>query len=303
MEALGARCARTSDATGLELPLTTVSASLGDAATVRMVHLEGLESYLVNKAEQRPVRLLGVEVSAAAGPATDWKSLLPTTGAPGSIFERMTSSMAWNKFASGIASDPAVLITQAPAAEDATTSRVGLKEIVAGESTERAFSEAEEALRDAGGARDRRALAVWRFGEAGAGVRVLPSRWSALVLRVEELEAAGASLEGLADVGTSMHALRAGAPRTGRGATGTPLHGQMLVASPHLPGLDLRVTSDVEFQPYWAESDAASNEHVDVALNPPEGSALQKASLSCASVVGRQVLSGWRGRLGFLRNI
>ncbi|KAA0154995.1 hypothetical protein FNF29_02139 [Cafeteria roenbergensis] len=77
----------------------------------------------------------------------------------------------------------------------------------------------------------------------------------------------------------------------------------MIVTIDALPGLDLRLTELTELAPFWAESDAASNEHVDEALNPQEGSHLQRASLGCASVVGKQMGAGLRGRFRFLRDL
>jgi hypothetical protein len=70
-----------------------------------------------------------------------------------------------------------------------------------------------------------------------------------------------------------------------------------------LPGLDIRLTTSNTLEPYWAESDAASNEDVDVALNPPADSPLARASLSCGSVVGRQILAGVKGRFAFLKDV
>ncbi len=315
MAALGAECAPATPDAATAMPVSALQAAMKDGSLLQVVHIDGLDKYLVNKRPGgRPARLLSVALSQefnnnARAHAWEWLSLLPSAATHGSMFHSITSPFEWNRFASGVGAEPAAQLCGVPAGSRSGTacrrrSGPGLKEVVLGESTPEALAATEAALRSGGAARAKRALSVWEFpGPEAAAVRVLPSRWSAVVLSVESLDDASTSLGAVGGVTTTLHGLRGGAPMRGRGSKGTPPHGQMIVTIDALPGLDLRLTELTELAPFWAESDAASNEHVDEALNPQEGSHLQRASLGCASVVGKQMGAGLRGRFRFLRDL
>lgn len=314
MTALGAECTRETPSASTAMPVSALRADMRDGSLLQVVHIKGLDRYLVNKhPEGRPARVLGVTLcdDASFNPrahAWEWLLQLPSPSKHRGILDSIKSSFGWNRFASGVGAEPVahrstVKCIGSPAARHGCRGP-GLKEVVLGENTAEALAATEAALRSGGATRAKRALSVWEFPQAdSASVRVLPSRWSAVVLSVDSLDDACVRLGAVAGASTSLHGVRAGAPMSGRGSEGTPLHGQMVVELDALPGIDLRLTETTEVVPFWAESDAASNEHVDESLNPQQGSELQRASLGCASVVGRQMGAGLRGRFSFLRDV
>lgn len=318
MGSIGLECRRSEALTDSGLPFAAVEA-ITDTGTLEIVHLSRLDTYLLNKRHDRLARLLAVTMGRNPD---GWKQCLPDSSSqlPGAAgrgsrwLTSLTSSLQWNRFASGIGCEPRVISSAActptlPPVHGCSAGgvphRPTLKEIVIGASTADALTVCEATLRSAGWHRNPRSLAVWEAEGTSPSpvVRVLPSRHSAAVLRVENLDAAAARLSDAAGISCSLHGAKAGSPLSGRGSGGDQHHGQLALSIAALPGFDLRLTTSDSVQPYWAESDAASNQDVDVALNPPADSALARASLSCGSVVGRQVLSGVKGRFAFLRDI
>jgi hypothetical protein len=169
---------------------------------------------------------------------------------------------------------------------------LALREVVIGAAAPRSFAASLAALRAAGAARSGALPSVWAVHAAGrggvlsgdhgatppspqppmpVGVRLLPSRYSALVFatggggtlteaREALLEAAGGGADALSVV---WHGERRGDPGSG----------QLLLRVPSLEGLDLRLDATPHglHAHGFNEGDGAYDDDVDPALNPPDG--------------------------------
>jgi hypothetical protein len=164
-----------------------------------------------------------------------------------------------------------------------------VKEIVVGAADGAALRSSAAALAAGGAERANFSPAVW-LGGGGAAVRLLPSRFSALVLHAPGLGAAGAG--GGGGGGGSV----GGAPAEAYGSRGA---GQLALRAPALAGLDVRVCAATgAAAAAWAEAPRALDEDVvDPALNPPAGAASKKVSLNCRTLVGMELAATLRLRL------
>ena len=124
--------------------------------------------------------------------------------------------------------------------------------------------------------RDSRALSAWRLRACGSTLRFLPSRYSALVLYAQDLEAAAREIAGAGVFDVARYGQSGGG------------EGELLLSSPLISGLDLRVCSLKSTRPFFNETRDAYTEDVDPNLNPQEGTG---SDINCRGVAGMDVLS------------
>lgn len=124
--------------------------------------------------------------------------------------------------------------------------------------------------------RDPRALSAWRLRACGSTLRFLPSRYSALVLYAHDLDAAARDIAGAGVFDVARYG------QTGGG------EGELLLSSPLISGLDLRVCALKSTRPFFNETRDVYSEDVDPSLNPSEGTG---ADINCRGVAGMDVLS------------
>lgn len=163
-----------------------------------------------------------------------------------------------------------------------------------------AFSASQSALEAAGAQRHPSAHAVWLLGcgsPRATHVRLLPSRYSALVFRAPHglpqtrdqlLEYAGAAGSPLAGAEVASHGQRRGDDSSG----------QLALRSPALQGLDLRFCAAPAHMPYFNEAPEAVYDGVEPALNPPAGHSSKRVPLACRSLASMEMAGVLRRRLG-----
>jgi hypothetical protein len=207
-----------------------------------------------------------------------------------------------------------------------SSTHLSLLEIVLGLGEGKGFSDGQAAMERAGATRDASLPSVWRLppgggGGAGGGgggaaassslslhLRLLPGRYSALVL------AAAPSAAG-ADARKDWLARVAGRSSSAKGAAahdavvvvegygerrGTAGSGQAAVRLPQLQGLDIRVAASPSARPLpcFNEPPESMEDEVDPRLNPPADDPRKQVAMGCPSVVGMEVASTLRMRLG-----
>lgn len=207
-----------------------------------------------------------------------------------------------------------------------------------------AFSASMEALSAAGAVPTSSAPSVYSLpGGRGAALRLLPSRYSCLVLRspgpLEIVQQALMSHSGemsesvllrvMAMAASSREPISQEPPRSGfdfsppapagplapigsplgwtasiYGARlGDPRSAQLLLRGGPLEGLDLRFCASPQHAPFFNEPPEEYRDDVDQALNPEAGDPRAAQALSCQSVTGLEVVSQLKARLGFLRAV
>jgi hypothetical protein len=163
-----------------------------------------------------------------------------------------------------------------------------LKEVVIG--VEASWMEASASLLDGAYARHDTVIGVWK-PEKGPFIRLLPSKHSALVLSATDAtlsDAANRIGSTSADVSVSVYGERRGDARCG----------QLLISTPALEGLDLRMCVQPDATAYFNERPGAVYDDADPDLNPDPSNALARSSLSCTGVVGKLLVSRVKQRLG-----
>lgn len=182
-----------------------------------------------------------------------------------------------------------------------------LKEVVIGSASASAFRASEAALERGGAARSLRSPSLWHLagdgGGVGPAVRLLPSRFSALIFR---------SPLPLPRMRDALLARLAAAPALAAGAgrelglygqrRGDESSGQLVFSSPALAGLDLRFCSAEAHAPFFNECAGSMSEDVDASLNPEAGAKdpAKQIPLACRSIVGLDLRATLRKRIGEL---
>jgi hypothetical protein len=177
---------------------------------------------------------------------------------------------------------------------DAAPTDFGMKEVVVGAeglflSRALELTASMEASHTA--VRDAVAMSAWRMLHCGTTLRVLPSRFSAIVFgaRRGELENLKARLDGCAS-----GVLRGTIYGDRHGQDGS---GQVVVNSDALTGLDLRFCADAGVRPFFNEAREELTDFLDPRLNPDPGSAAAKTSMACNSIMGMDLVSTIKLRL------
>jgi len=178
----------------------------------------------------------------------------------------------------------------ADAGDAALPAAGALKEVVVGATSDGALAAAlarARALEAAlGAARDARALSAWRLRGCGTSLRLLPSRYSALVLH-----AGGALAPLAAAVGGGGAAALHGARHGEAGAA------QLRVTADALAGLDVRFCDYAGARPFFNEAAETLTDAMDPALNRDPSDPAAQASLACKSIVGMDLVSTLRMRM------
>lgn len=200
-----------------------------------------------------------------------------------------------------------------------------LKEVVLGCEGE-AFQHAQAQLEDSGPhvvERDRKNLSLWRIGASNAprqGIRLLPSRYSAIVLgqgqaevqqsaqgegrdtRDAQLEQAQQAIQAACHAaGPLGQQVRVREYGTRRGHGGS---GQLRVTAPFLHGLDVRVCSlpPGQHAMFFSERHEAMSDHIDPDMNPgwdaPQASAASASSHAASSADQAAAGAGGRSQAG-----
>lgn len=209
---------------------------------------------------------------------------------------------------------------------------VGVREVVVGQADGPCLSRCVSVLEAVGAGRDPSNLSLYRLPQQRQDdapcLRMLPGHYSALICGVwssstagswytstegqASAEAAGAGAgagEAIAAVVERVRAYHA-STRSAGGRDPIQVHGerrgapggaQLLVALPALQGLDLRLCTAPGPLPFFTESATAYDDDVDPALNPPADDPRKAVSLSCQSVVGMEVVSTVKVKLGIAR--
>jgi hypothetical protein len=179
-----------------------------------------------------------------------------------------------------------------------------LVEIVLGLGEGKGFAAGESMLSGLGAARHAAFPSVWRLPQTlsptphSPSLRLLPGRYSALVVAIlGGADARAAYLSRAVESGAAV-AHGYGERR------GTALSGQAALRHPSLHGLDLRLAAGSAAGaaavplPCFNEPPEAMEDEVDPRLNPGADSPGKQQSLGCPSVVGMEVASTLRMRLG-----
>lgn len=140
-------------------------------------------------------------------------------------------------------------------------------------------------------ARDALATCAWRLAACGTTLRLLPSRYSALVLNAPrgQLRAIKARLDAAGADGLSGEFYG--------DRHGTAESGQVVVICDALAGLDMRICVAAGVRPFFNEAREELTDYLDPNLNPEPGSAAQQNNLACSSISSLDLVSTLKLRL------
>lgn len=323
--------------------LAVSSVAVGHHGLVELVYVHGLERFLVNKDQHRPVRLVAVQagdisslpqhwagrwmegaLSKEAEPASPWLRMLPSG---------LTSALMLNRLGSGLGAQPMIHVNEAPEGcssdacsyirdDDVVESRTSepehtgtrynttlcsLKEVVVGVEGDEPIAQTTHTLRSVA-ARDAKVLSLWRFpADAPGGSRCSESA-TPIGLRIIP-GAFSAVVLRVPSIEQTVSALEAASDRRitaeirGQRAGMPGLIAQAAVSAQGLRGFDVRVCERSGHDAFWVESPESSSSQVDDILNPDPESPAARTSLSCQGVVGRQIFAGIKAQLSRLRAI
>ena len=179
-------------------------------------------------------------------------------------------------------------------------------EVVLGAHSSFLYDTACSALEIIGATQDPSSLSVWRLPsdlQRAPAIRLIPGNHSALALSCgNHLPRLRERLQDhIAEFSKSEHSFR----NYGERHSETGSVRQIAVRGiPALRGLDIRLMEGYapsNIRSFWIESEQCYDDDVDPALNPPGSHISKQQSLSCASVVGMEVMSTVRTRLGLRR--
>eukprot|EP01138_Halocafeteria_seosinensis_P008040 gb/GECG01008216.1/.p1 GENE.gb/GECG01008216.1/~~gb/GECG01008216.1/.p1 ORF type:complete len:354 (+),score=40.77 gb/GECG01008216.1/:1-1062(+) len=255
--------------------------------------------------EQRPLKILAVSTGPRNSLTIPQLQSLSTFALPPANDDHWRKWISYGSYATGINVQPQVLKwdtgcspsapAETPIRWDQTSSDNvirGIKEVVLSNDFENLKSN-EERLRSIGFKRNPEALSVWNAeNDDSVGIRLQLGNFSALVLETEELSDAWENLmesrkERQFEI--SEYGRKSGIDQ-----------GQILLEADDIKGLDLRVCSRREFDPFFNESQAAYHEDIDETLNPNQR---EKASLSCRSIAGMEVMAYMKKKFRFLKQL
>jgi hypothetical protein len=167
-----------------------------------------------------------------------------------------------------------------------------LKEIVIGAEGQflnAALDIAHTLVQNQTAARDKLASCAWRLSLCGTTLRLLPSRYSALVLSAPK--------------GEKLTEIKMRLDNSGVGGTiygdrhGTADSGQILVTCDELAGLDLRYCVHMGARPFFNEAREELTDFLDPNLNPEHGSDAANTKMNCRSIVSMDLVSTIKLRL------
>ena len=178
---------------------------------------------------------------------------------------------------------------------------LSISEVVLGAHSSILFDTTCTALETVGAKQDPTSLSVFRLPNSTSAIRVIPGKHSALALSCENF--LPRFRERVQDFisennNTSFPELRNYGER--HSETGS-IRQIAIRGIPALQGLDIRLMEGVapdNIRPFWVEGENCYDDDVDPALNPAGTHVSKQQSLSCASVVGMEVMSTIRTRLG-----
>jgi hypothetical protein len=185
-------------------------------------------------------------------------------------------------------------------------STISISEVVLGAHSSLLYDNACSALETVGATQDPTSLSVWRLPsdrKYAPAIRLIPGNHSALALSCgnylprlrERLQ------DHIAELSQTEQSFR----NYGERHSETGSVRQIAVRGiPALQGLDIRLMEGYapgNVRSFWIESEQCYDDDVDPALNPPGSHISKQQSLSCASVVGMEVMSTVRTRLGLRR--
>jgi len=178
---------------------------------------------------------------------------------------------------------------------------LSISEVVLGAHSSILFDATCTALETAGAKQDPTSLSVFRLPNSTSAIRVIPGKHSALALSCENF--LPRFRERIQDFisennNSSFPELRNYGER--HSETGS-IRQIAIRGIPALQGLDIRLMEGVSpdnIRPFWVEGENCYDDDVDPALNPAGTHISKQQSLSCASVVGMEVMSTIRTRLG-----
>ena len=177
-----------------------------------------------------------------------------------------------------------------------------LKEIVIGAEGQflnSALDIANTLVQNQAAARDLVASCAWRLLLCGTTLRLLPSRYSALVLSApkgETLNAIKMRLDNTNNAGAGAGASSLSVSIYGD-RHGTANSGQILVTCDELAGLDLRYCGFSGARPFFNEAREELTDFLDPKLNPEQGSDAANTKMNCRSIVGMDLVSTIKLRL------
>ena len=273
--------------------------SAGGGAALELLAAPALATRWDDRAGRAPARaaLAAVNLARAGGASSPFASLdalAARVARPAGVVRSALAALGVHPLDGSEAGGPLLTVDGAAGGDDdaapAGGASGGLKEVVLG--VEGAFLDAALGVLEAsrGAARDAVAMSAWRLRGCGTVLRVLPSRYSALVVHAPGGLAAVAA-RGVAGV---LHGAR----------RADPAAAQLLVASDALAGLDLRFCAHAggaAARPFFNEARDVLTDVLDPRLNPEPGDS-RDASIGCRAVSGMDVVSTLKlklyGRVG-----